>query len=398
MATTRPSDPIYLDYQATTPMDRRVLDAMLPFFTERFGNPHSEHAFGRDAAEAVDTARTQVADLIGAEGREITFTSGATESNNMVLKGVASFHGGERRRIVTSAIEHKCILEAAARLERDGFEVVRLPVGPNGHIDLGQLAAAITETTLVVSLMAVQNEIGVIAPLAEIGSLCRANGVYFHTDAAQAFGKITLDVDAMKVDLMSISAHKVYGPKGIGALYVRRKPRVRLDPLIDGGGQERGLRSGTLAPALCVGFGKAAEIAGQDMAEESARLVALRHRLERGLAAHLPDHVVNGDRDRRIGGNLNVRFPGIDGVALAQALSDVALSTGSACTSASVEPSYVLRAMGLSEAEAGSSIRIGLGRFTTEREIDIAIERIAEEVEKLRKTKPLTKSRRSAAE
>jgi cysteine desulfurase len=379
--------PVYLDYQATTPLDRRVLDAMMPWWTERFGNPHSRgHAFGREAEAAVEQAREAVAAVIGAEGREIVFTSGATESNNLALKGVLWFQRGRpggKDHLVTCATEHKCVLDSCRYLEEQGFAVTRLPVRPDGLIDLDRLASAITERTALVSIMAVNNEIGVIQPLAEIGALCRARGVLFHTDAAQAVGKIPLDVAAMAIDLMSISGHKLYGPKGIGALYVRRRPRVRLEPLIHGGGQERGLRSGTLPAPLCVGLGEACAIAAAEMPEEAARLRSLRDRLLSALQARRPELQVNGDLDRRVAGNLNISFPGIDAEALIEAARDVAVSTGSACSSASVEPSYVLRALGLPEDLARGSIRVGLGRFTTAEEVDFAADRLADAVDGL---------------
>jgi cysteine desulfurase len=381
-ATTRP---IYLDYQATTPTDPRVVEAMLPYFSERFGNPHSiHHRLGEEAEAAVETARGQIAALIGAEPREIIFTSGATESNNLAIKGAARFHKARRPHLVTLVTEHKCVLESCRRMESEGVEVTYLPVKGNGVVDLERLRAAVTERTALVSVMAVNNEIGVIQPLAEIGPLCREKGAYFHCDAAQAAGKIPLDVEAMSIDLMSISGHKLYGPKGIGVLYVRRRPRVRLEPLIDGGGQERGLRSGTLPAPLCVGLGVACAIAAEEMAEEGARLATLRRNLLDGLHARLDGLHVNGDPVMHIPGNLNVSFDGVEAETLMAALPELALATGSACTSASVEPSYVLRALGLPDARAASSLRIGLGRFTTEEEVDIAVERIAAAVTKLR--------------
>jgi cysteine desulfurase len=381
-ATTRP---IYLDYQATTPTDPRVVEAMLPYFSERFGNPHSiHHRLGEEAEAAVETARGQIAALIGAEPREIIFTSGATESNNLAIKGAARFHKARRPHLVTLVTEHKCVLESCRRMESEGVEVTYLPVQGNGLVDLDRLAAAVTERTALVSIMAVNNEIGVIQPLTEIGALCREKGAYFHCDAAQAAGKIPLDVQAMSIDLMSISGHKFYGPKGIGVLYVRRRPRVRLVPLIDGGGQERGLRSGTLPAPLCVGLGVACAIAAEEMAREGARLAALRRKLLDGLCARLDGLHVNGDPVRHIPGNLNVSFDGVEAETLMEALPGLAMATGSACTSASVEPSYVLRALGLPDARAASSLRIGLGRFTTEEEVDIAIESIAAAVKKLR--------------
>jgi cysteine desulfurase len=375
--------PIYLDNQSTTRLDPRVLEAMLPYFTEDFGNPHSEsHRYGRTAAEAVERARQDVARLIGADPREITFTSGATEANNLALKGAAHFarahpQGEPRDHIVTLATEHKCVLESCRRLEEEGFRVTVLPVEADGLVPLAALDKALTPRTLLLSVMAAHNEIGVIQPLAEIGALCHERGVLFHTDAAQAFGKIPLDVAAMKIDLMSISGHKIYGPKGIGALYVRRRPRVRLDPLFDGGGQERGLRSGTLPVPLCVGLGRAAALAGAEMAEEAARLRRLRDRLWMSLARRVPGLRLNGNMERRLPGSLNLAFPGLPAQKLIEACPSLAVSTGSACTSAVVEPSYVLRALGLSDALANASIRVGLGRFTTEAEVDFAADALA---------------------
>jgi cysteine desulfurase len=384
--------PIYLDNQSTTPLDPRVLEAMLPYFTEHFGNPHSEsHVYGRNAAAAIEVARAEVAALIGADPREIVFTSGATEANNLALKGAAHFARAHpqpgrpvRDQIVTLATEHKCVLESAAALAREGFAVSYLPVEPNGLVSLDRLAAAIGERTLLVSIMAAHNEIGVIQPLAELGALCRSQGVLFHTDAAQAFGKIPLDVEAMKIDLMSISGQKIYGPKGVGALYIRRRPRVRLLPLIDGGGQERGLRSGTLPTPLCVGLGRAAALAAAEMGEEAARLRAMRDRLQANLMRRVDGLLVNGDAEHRLPGNVNLSFPGLTAPELIEACPGVAMSTGSACTSATVEPSYVLRALGVSEALANASIRLGLGRFTTADEVDFATDAIAAAANRLR--------------
>ncbi len=387
--TNRPKLPIYLDYQATTPVDPRVLKLMLPYFSEKFGNPGSAtHSFGREAAAACERAREQVAALIGAEAREIVFTSGATESNNIAIKGAGYFARDGRRHIVTAATEHKCVLESCKALAAEGFRLTVLPVEANGLVDLARLAAALSDDTLLVSIMAVNNEIGVIQPLAEIGELCRRHGAYFHTDAAQAAGKIPLDVDGMAIDLMSISGHKLYGPKGVGALYVRRRPRVRLAPLMSGGGQERGLRSGTLPAALCVGLGAASEISAAEMAAEGMRLKRLRERLRCGLAAKVPGIALNGDLERRIPGNLNLAFPGVDAEVLMARLKDIAVSSGSACTSASIEPSYVLRALGLEDALARASLRIGLGRFTDSAEIDYAVEAIAAAVDQLRREAP----------
>jgi cysteine desulfurase len=381
-AANRP--PIYLDNQSSTRVDPRVLEAMLPYFTEDFGNPHStSHTYGHIAAEAIERARGEIAALINADSRELVFTSGATESNNLAIKGAAHFaraypHGGQARdHIVTLQTEHKCVLESCKALEREGFAVTYLPVEPNGLISLDALEAVISERTLLVSVMAAHNEIGVIQPLAQIGALCRPKGVLFHSDAAQAFGKIPLDVEAMQIDLVSISGHKIYGPKGIGALYVRRRPRVRLSPLIAGGGQERGLRSGTLPTPLCVGLGRAAAIAGAEMAGEAERLRRLRDRLLRNLTKHMPGLRLNGDAEQRLPGSLNMSFPGISAQALIEASPSIAISTGSACTSAVVEPSYVLRALGLPDDLANASIRIGLGRFTTPAEVDFAADAIA---------------------
>jgi cysteine desulfurase len=380
-----PAVPVYLDYQATTPADPRVVEAMLPYFNNQFGNPHSRgHSIGWRAEDAVERAREQVAALIGAEIREIIFTSGATEANNLAIKGAARFYGKKKNHVITVATEHKCVLESCAQLEREGFNVTYLPVQANGLLDLDVLKDAIDDNTCLVSVMAVNNEIGVIQPIADIGALCREGGVFFHTDAAQATGKITLDVEAMNIDLMSISGHKFYGPMGVGVMYVRRRPRVRLVPLFDGGGQERGFRSGTLPLPLCVGLGKACELAQAEMAEEQARLLELRETLYQGICTRAPEAALNGDIENRIPGNLNLSFAGIDGEALLAGLKEIAVSSGSACTSASVEPSYVLKALGLGDALARSSLRIGLGRFTTDAEVDIAINEITKQVETLR--------------
>ena len=388
--TRQPGHPIYLDYQATTPCDPRVVEAMLPWFTEKFGNPHSRnHAYGWEAEEAVEKAREQVAAIIGADAKEIIFTSGATESNNLAIKGVAQFYKDKRNHIVTVVTEHKCVLDTCRHLEQEGFTVTYLPVGANGLIDLAELDAAITDKTAIVSVMAVNNEIGVIQPLAEIGALCRKKGAFFHTDCAQAVGKIALDVNAMNIDLMSISGHKIYGPKGIGCLYVRRRPRVRLVPMINGGGQERGMRSGTLPTPLCVGIGEACAIAKAEMAVESERLGRLRSRLLGGLQQRLPEIYVNGDLDHRVPGNLNISFAFVEGEGLMMGVKDLAVSSGSACTSASLEPSYVLRALGLDAEMAHTSLRFGLGRFTSDEDIDHAIDHIVEAVEHLRSMSPL---------
>jgi cysteine desulfurase len=386
--------PIYLDNQASTPVDPRVLEAMLPYFTIDYGNPHSEsHVYGHRAMAAIDVARAEVAALINADPREIVFTSGATEANNLALKGAAHFArehptaGLPRDHIVTLQTEHKCVLESCAALEREGFSVTYLPVAENGLVDLAAFEAALTERTLIASVMAAHNEIGVIQPLAEIGARCRARGVLLHTDAAQALGKIPLDVDAMKIDLMSMSGHKIYGPKGVGALYIRRRPRVRLTPLIDGGGQERGVRSGTLPTPLCVGFGKACAIAGEEMAAEAGRLQDLRERLRTSLHQRVPGLQINGDLAHRLPGSLNVSVPGTTAPDLIEACQSIAISTGSACTSASVEPSYVLRALGFSDERANASVRLGLGRFTSEADVDYAADAIAAAAAHLRQGK-----------
>lgn len=370
----RPNRPIYLDNQATTQCDPRVVQAMLPWFTERFGNPHSvEHVMGREAEAAVEQAREQVAAVIGAEAREIVFTSGATESNNIAIKGAARNArqmGDPRRRLVTVATEHKCVLESVSDLAEEGFEPVFLPVRPDGILDPDALRAALAVPTLLVSVMAVSNEIGVVQDISEIAAIARAAGALFHTDAAQAVGKIPLDVAG--IDLMSISGHKVYGPKGAGALYVRRRPRVRLAPLFSGGGQERGLRSGSLPVPLIVGLGEACRIAAAELAVDAIRIGGLRDRLFSILSAAIPGVIVNGSRERRIAGNLNITFPTAAAAALMRAAPDLCVSTGSACSSAEIEPSYVLRALGLDEAAAGRTLRMGIGRFTSAADIDTA--------------------------
>ncbi len=378
--------PIYMDYQATTPLDPRVLDTMLPYFTTRFGNPHSSsHKFGWETADAIDRARGQVAALIGAGPKEVVFTSGATESNNMAIKGLARFYRKHRTHMVTVATEHKCVLESFAAMEREGMSVTYLPVKPDGLIDLDALRAAIGDQTLLVSVMAVNNEIGVIQPLAEIGAICRERRVFFHTDAAQAVGKIPLDVEAMNIDLISISGHKVYGPKGNGALYVRAKSRLKFDPILSGGGQEGGLRPGTLSPALCVGLGSACAIAAVEMDEERERLRLQFDRFVDGVLAGVPGAVLNGDRERRIPGNISFSFSGVDGALLLAQLRALAVSSGAACASAVAGPSYVLRALGVEERLAQATIRFGIGRFTTDAEIDYAIETVVRKVTQLRK-------------
>ena len=383
--------PIYLDYQATTPLDPRVFEVMKPYFLEKFGNPHSRsHAYGWEAEAGIEFAREQVANLIGATEKEIIFTSGATESNNLALKGVMHFYGKTRPHLVTVVTEHKCVLDTARHLEQEGFKITYLPVQKNGLVDLKELEKVVTEQTAIVSVMAVNNEIGVIQPLAEIGKICRAKGAFFHTDAAQAFGKIPLNVDEMCIDLMSISAHKIYGPKGVGGLYVRRKnPRVRIQAIIDGGGQERGMRSGTLPTPLVVGFGEAARIAGLEMAAENARLTAMAEKFKTALIKEIPHVYLNGDETHRIAGNINLSFAYIEGESMIMAIKDLAVSSGSACTSASLEPSYVLRALGLDDEMAHTSIRFGFGRFTTDEEVDFAIETVKKHVNRLREMSPL---------
>jgi cysteine desulfurase len=382
--------PIYMDHHATTPVDPRVLDAMLPYFREEFGNAASKsHAFGWRAEEAVEAARGEIARLVGAQAKDLVFTSGATESNNLAVKGVAQFHAAKGRHLVTTAIEHKSVLDSAKALERQGFEVTWLPVGADGIVDPAAVERAIRPDTVLVSVMHANNEVGTIQPIAEIGAITRAAGVTFHTDAVQTAGKVPLDVEAANVDLLSLSAHKMYGPKGVGALYVRRRPRVRLTAQIDGGGHERGLRSGTLNVPGIVGFGRAAELARAELASEPARLLALRERLRRGIEARVEQVQVNGSLERRLPGNLNVSFAYVEGEALMMAMKDVAVSSGSACTSASLEPSYVLRALGVRDDLAHSSLRFGLGRFTTEEEVDHVVALLAAKVAKLRDMSPL---------
>ncbi len=390
--------PVYLDNHSTTPVDPRVMESMLPYFNEKFGNAASRnHAFGWEAEAAVDSARAEVARLIHASAREIVFTSGATESNNLAIKGAAEAYRDRGDHIVTCATEHRAVLDSCKAMERRGFKVTYLPVDRAGRLDLERLEAALTEKTILLSLMAANNEIGTLHPLKEIGRIAKKRNVLFHSDAAQAAGKIPLDVEEMGIDLLSISAHKMYGPKGIGALYVRSKgPRVNLKPIIDGGGHERGLRSGTLNVPGIVGFGKACEIARAEMPSEAERLTALRERLKDGLLRRL-DEVYGNGAPERLPGNMNLSFAYIEGESLMMALKDIALSTGSACTTASLEPSHVLRALGLDENLIHASIRFGLGRFTTEEEIDYAIHRVAEEVTRLRKLSPLYAAARRAA-
>ena len=378
-----PNRPIYLDNQSTTPCDPRVVSAMLPWFTERFGNPHStEHALGREAEAAVETARAEVAALLGADPREIILTSGATEANNLAIKGAARFaprlaRGHPARRVITLATEHKCVLESVRDLAAEGFEPVFLPVRPDGLLDLAVLAAALAVPTVLVSVMAAHNETGVVQDIAACAALAHAHGALFHTDAAQAAGKIPLDVAGQGIDLLSLSGHKIYGPKGVGALYVRRRPRVRLAPLFSGGGQERGLRAGTLPTPLVVGLGAACRLAGEEMAAEAQRLAQLRDRLHAALRAALPGLVLNGSPTARLPGNLNLTFPAASAAALMAACPDLCVSTGSACSSAGIEPSHALRAMGLPDAAAARSLRIGIGRFTSPADVDFAAQALA---------------------
>ena len=383
--------PIYLDYAATTPVDPRVAEKMVQHMTMDgvFGNPASRsHKFGWQAEEAVDIARNQVADLINADPREIVFTSGATESNNLAIKGAANFYDKKGKHIITSKTEHKAVLDTCRELERQGFEVTYLDPESNGLIDLNKLEAAMRDDTILVSIMHVNNEIGVIQDINEIGEMCRARKIIFHVDAAQSAGKIHIDMQALKVDLMSFSAHKIYGPKGMGALYVSRKPRIRLEAQMHGGGHERGMRSGTLPTHQIVGMGEAFPLAKQDMAKDLAHVTAMRDRLWNGIN-EMEEVYINGDADKRYPGNLNVSFNYVEGESLIMALKDLAVSSGSACTSASLEPSYVLRALGLNDEMAHSSIRFSFGRFTTEEEIDFAIDLIKKSIGHLRDMSPL---------
>ncbi|MGH9445633.1 MAG: IscS subfamily cysteine desulfurase [Terriglobia bacterium] len=385
--------PIYMDHHATTPVDTRVLDAMLPFYTHKFGNASSRsHRFGWEAEEAVETARRQVAELIGARSREIIFTSGATESDNLAIKGVARAGRNSGNHIITLPTEHKAVLDSCHTLEGEGFRITYLPVKPDGLVDPDDVRAALAEGAILVSIMTAHNEIGVIQPIAEIGRLCRERGVLFHTDAVQAVGKIPIDVEAQHVDLMSITAHKIYGPKGVGALYVRDAvPPLPLVSLLDGGGHERGLRSGTLNVPGIVGLGKACEICSREMPEESGRLRSLRDLLRDGIFSHLDDVHVNGSLERRLPQNLNLSFAQTESDSLLMSLPDVALSTGSACNSANPEPSYVLKALGAPDDLAYSSLRFGLGRFNTQEEVEYVIGRVAEAVTSLRSLSPVRK-------
>lgn len=391
-----PGRPIYLDMQATTPMDPRVLDKMLPFWTEQYGNPHSRtHAYGWEAENAVDEARQHVANLVGANAKDIVFTSGATESNNMIIKGIAKFHQGKRKHIITTQTEHKCVLDSCRYLSTLGFDITYLPVQQNGLISLTELRNALRPDTSLVSIMTVNNEIGVIQPMKDISETLKAwaqetknQKPYFHTDAAQAIGKIPVDVEEMGIDAMSISGHKIYGPKGIGAAYVRRRPRVRLEPLIHGGGQERGLRSGTVPAPLVVGLGEAARLAKREMSLDHARIKSLSDRLVHGINSQV-EHVIRNGDPNGYPGCVNLSFAYVEGESLLMALKDIALSSGSACTSASLEPSYVLRALGAADDMAHSSLRFGIGRFTTEAEVDLVVERIVAVVSRLREMSPL---------
>ena len=386
---TAPHFPIYMDYSATTPIDPRVADKMIPYLREQFGNPASRsHMYGWSAEAAVEEARGHVAALVGADPREIIWTSGATESNNLALKGAAHFYKTKGKHIITVKTEHKAVLDTVRELERQGFEATYLEPQDNGLITIAQLEAAIRPDTILVSVMLVNNEIGVIQPIDEIGELCRSKGIIFHCDAAQATGKVEIDLNKTKCDLMTFTAHKTYGPKGVGALYVRRKPRVRLEAQMHGGGHERGLRSGTLPTHQIVGMGEAFRIAKEEMASELERVKALRDRLAKGLL-EIEEVYINGDMDHRVPHNLNVSFNYVEGESLIMAIKDIAVSSGSACTSASLEPSYVLRALGRSDELAHSSIRFTIGRFTTEQDIDFAVELLKSKVGKLRELSPL---------
>jgi cysteine desulfurase len=390
--------PIYMDNHATTQVDPRVIETMLPFFTERFGNASSRnHVFGWDSEAAVDRAREQVASLIhAASPREIVFTSGATESDNTAIKGIAEAYAQKGNHIVTCAIEHKAVLDSCKSLERKGYRVTYLPVRANGLIDLDKLRNALTDKTILISIMAANNEIGTIEPVREIGQIAKEKRILFHTDATQAVGKIPLNVEEMGIDLLSLTAHKIYGPKGVGALYVRSsKPRVKLIPLIEGGGQERGLRSGTLNVPGIVGLGEACEIAQKDMMADGERLTGLSQRLKARIVGQLDEVNLNGDPLQRLPGNLHLSFAYIEGESLLMGLKDIAVSTGSACTSASLEPSHVLRAIGLEENLAHSSIRFGLGRFNTEEEVDYTARRVVEEVRRLRELSPILRARKA---
>jgi len=381
--------PLYMDSQATTSLDPRVLDTMLPFLTSYYGNPHSRtHQYGWESEAAMETAREQVADLIGADPKEIIWTSGATESNNITVKGVGRFYASKKKHVITTQTEHKCVLDSCRILESEGIDVTYLPVKSDGLVDMETLEASIRPDTSLVSIMTVNNEIGVIQPVEEIGKLCRSKKVFFHTDAAQAVGKIPMDVNKMNIDLMSISGHKIYGPKGVGALYVRRRPRVRVEPIQSGGGQERGLRSGTVPTPLVVGLGAACAVAREEMEYDHKHVTRLSNKLVEGITSQLPNVVRNGGTSL-YPGCVNLSFHCVEGESLLMALKDVALSSGSACTSASLEPSYVLRALGAEEDMAHSSIRFGIGRFSSDEEVEYTIERTVKEVNRLRDMSPL---------
>jgi cysteine desulfurase len=383
--------PIYMDYHATTPVDPRVLEAMMPFFTEKFGNAASRnHQFGWEAEQAVDAARKQVADLVGANSKEIIFTSGATESNNLAIKGVAEMYREKGNHIITQVTEHKAVIDTCKKLEKQGARVTYLPVQKDGRISLDDLRDAITDKTILITIMTANNEIGVLQPIAEIGAIAKEKGILFHTDAVQAVGKVPFDVASMKADLVSMSAHKLYGPKGVGALYVRRRnPRVLLAEQISGGGHERGMRSGTLNVTGIVGFGKAAELCRMGMADEASRLRALRDRLNEKLHKNLDEIYINGSMEHRLPHNLNISFAYVEGESLLMGINDVAVSSGSACTSASLEPSYVLKALGAGDDLAHSSIRFGLGRWTTDEEVDYVVDKLTTVVRRLREMSPL---------
>jgi cysteine desulfurase len=383
--------PIYMDYHATTPVDPRVLDAMLPYFTSAFGNAASRnHPFGWEAEEAVEKARKQVAELIGANAKEIVFTSGATESDNLAIKGAAAMYREKGNHLITCVTEHKAVIDTCKRLEKEGYRVTYLPVEKDGRISLDALKAAITDKTILITIMAANNEIGVLQPVAEIGAIAKEKGILFHTDAVQAAGKVPFNVNELKVDMASLSAHKMYGPKGVGALYVRRRnPRVLLAPIIDGGGHERGMRSGTLNVTGIVGFGKAAELCRQEMAAETERLRTLRDRLNDKLHEQLDELYINGSMTHRLPHSLNISFAYVEGESLLMGINDVAVSSGSACTSASLEPSYVLKALGAGDDLAHSSIRFGLGRWTTEEEVDYVADKLTQVVSRLRDMSPL---------
>ncbi|MEE2746070.1 MAG: aminotransferase class V-fold PLP-dependent enzyme [Pseudomonadota bacterium] len=383
--------PIYLDNQSTTPVDPRVLEVMFPYFSQKFGNPHSNsHFYGWEVAEAVDIAREQVAAMIGAEKEEIFFTSGATESNNIAIKGVARYYKNHRNHVITCVTEHMCVLDSAFQLEKEGFDVTYLRVDKAGLLDLDELKRSITNKTILVSVMAVQNEIGIIQPLSEIGAICAEQKVFFHTDAAQAIGKIPMNVREMNVNLLSLTAHKVYGPMGVGAIFVSKSPQVKLDPIFNGGGQENGLRSGTLSPALCVGFGRALELAMIEMNSEAAQLIEWRDYFWNHLRRELSGLHLNGSQTHRVAGNLNISVEGVNADSLMSILSDLAFSSGSACTSESEESSHVLKSIGLSNELAEASFRVGLGRFNTKKDVEFSAGRFVEAIREIRSNRSQT--------